>query len=130
MRIDSGITSFASRSIQIGVVPRFGNARGSSSCTISSFSSLAALPLGRRPVSCSILSRRASSCVFTAPPGTALVSVHSFRIHWPPTFSTSGPCFSPRGSTQPEDSCCEAPHSTKRAASSRVSSSAIGGCSH
>ena len=120
----------AFRSIHTSVAERFGKARGSSACTMSSFSSRLALPFGRRPVSASIFSRRAFSWSFTTLPGTALVSLHSFRISCPPTLSSSTPCCSPRGSIQPVLSACDGPHSVKRPLSRRWAMVSCVGGSH
>ena len=130
MLLVSTMTSLAATSSHTRVWPRLGKARGSSAWMISSLISRAFLPFRRRPVSFSILSSCASSSVFTTEPGTALVSVHSFRMIWPATFSASGALLSPRGGTQPALSGWEAPHSTKRPVSSRSSNWASVGCSH
>ena len=109
------------RSIQTQVAPRRGKAWGSSASSASSRRALVSFLPGLRPVAASMWS--ASSCAFsrTTEPGTLLVSIISFKMRCPATDSTSGPCGSPRGSTQPTDLSCEAPQGTKRAASSAAS---------
>ena len=59
----------------------------------------------------------AFSCTrrFTTEVGSILLSTISASSHWPPTISIKGPWSWPRGSTQPEDCGCVAPHSVKRA---------------
>ena len=103
------------------------NALGSSSRTTSSLISFACFLPGLRPVLASICPARCSTSRRTTDAGSMRVSIMNFRIHCPPTASTSAPCFSPRGSVQPNDFSCVAPHSMKRALSSPASTCAIVG---
>ena len=94
---------------------------GSRSSRISSFRSRISFLPGLRPVVASICATRSLALRVTTEPGRARVSIISLKMSWPPTDSTSGPCAWPRGSHQPIDFSCVAPHSTKRAPSRAAS---------
>ncbi len=108
-------------SIHTQALLRRGKACGNRVSSASSRRALVSFLPGLRPVVASMWS--ASSWAFsrTTEPGTLLDSIMNFRMRWPATASTSGPCASPRGSTQPTALSCEAPQGTKRAASSAAS---------
>ena len=97
------------------------NAMGSSARRASSLISRFSFLPGLRPVVASMWSNWSCTLRLITEPGTTFTSSISFSSHWPPTTSTSGPLAWPRGSVQPTDFSCEAPHSTKRASSNAAS---------
>ena len=98
-------------SIHTVTVLRRGKACGSSEISASSRRSRNSFLPGLRPVVFSMCCTASSTLRRTASPGTALVSMAKRAIHCPSTVSTSAPCSSPRGGTQPVDFCCVALHS-------------------